>query len=709
MIYPIVELPDLSTKFSPNSVPALTQRVDYFEPSFVKVVDRTTENKSLPVISEWTRTAKPSDTVVLTGWHLSQLKGNKFGGDTEFWVYGQTNRDNGVLLKSQIQQLENNVIKITLPASLPKGSAYLLWAKNSAGYSQPVMINQTEAWWVGPNAATRGQITSIFGRNLSEDGGTKNTNVYLEDTEGNGYWTQVVAVNPYKIDFRVPQKLANGIYKVWVHNGDGGRYNWSKPLLLTINNGLKYTGSVFNVKDFGAVGNGVTDDTQAIQNAIQIASQHNMATVYLPTGKYTVKKTLFLGERKVRWLGDGKDWTTIKAADSFAQDYLFQGEGRNQITFQNLTLDANYKNAKSINTVTHIRFSSDIQYLNVRINAEGTQPFDWHGNNRVFLKNSEVIGKSSFLGTAKQIFIDKTKFFGTNYTDNLLHGFGTRMLSITNSTAQNLDTSSPNNGKWVKGRFFTDQPHWGISQYHYIGGNKTINMAPPPVDGIDRNSGEQIMWEASDTSKFLGVVTAATDKTVSFKNPASVDSNWLLTIVGGKGIGQSRQVKSFDTSNTYQVYEQWNVPPDKSSRIVASKIPSKVVVYNNVLDGTEEAYNSPTHVASAGVQTFLGAADMIIDSNIFHELRAGISLWSGDAQFFKPVYFTQVTNNKFIKNLTGVSFHFSSNPQQTSILGAVISRNFLNEVDTAVDLYPNMNMNVYENNKKGNVADRTNL
>lgn len=42
---------------------------------------------------------------------------------------------------------------------------------------------------------------------------------------------------------------------------------------------------VFNVKDFGAVGDGKTDDSAAIKTAIQAAHEAG-GTVYFPEGRY---------------------------------------------------------------------------------------------------------------------------------------------------------------------------------------------------------------------------------------------------------------------------------------------------------------------------------------------------------------------------------------------------------------------------------------
>ena len=49
---------------------------------------------------------------------------------------------------------------------------------------------------------------------------------------------------------------------------------------------------VVNVKDFGAVGDGVTDDTEAIQAALSAASK----AVFFPAGTYITTKTLVVGD-----------------------------------------------------------------------------------------------------------------------------------------------------------------------------------------------------------------------------------------------------------------------------------------------------------------------------------------------------------------------------------------------------------------------------
>ena len=54
----------------------------------------------------------------------------------------------------------------------------------------------------------------------------------------------------------------------------------------------------FSVKDFGAVGDGRTDDTAAIDRAITAAMQARSGIVEIPPGTYSIKEL---------WLGDKSD------------------------------------------------------------------------------------------------------------------------------------------------------------------------------------------------------------------------------------------------------------------------------------------------------------------------------------------------------------------------------------------------------------------
>lgn len=67
-----------------------------------------------------------------------------------------------------------------------------------------------------------------------------------------------------------------------------------------------------SVKTYGATGNGVTDDTAAINNAIVAAGTAGGGVVYFPAGTYSTSGTLTIAYDGVRLVGDGKGNTIIK-------------------------------------------------------------------------------------------------------------------------------------------------------------------------------------------------------------------------------------------------------------------------------------------------------------------------------------------------------------------------------------------------------------
>jgi hypothetical protein len=69
-------------------------------------------------------------------------------------------------------------------------------------------------------------------------------------------------------------------------------------------------GAPANVLDFGAVGDGVTDDTVAIQNAVASAK-----ALYFPQGTYLITGTIGIGQvTNTAWHGDGQLLTIIKCS-----------------------------------------------------------------------------------------------------------------------------------------------------------------------------------------------------------------------------------------------------------------------------------------------------------------------------------------------------------------------------------------------------------
>ena len=129
--------------------------------------------------------------------------------------------------------------------------------------------------------------------------------------------------------------------------------------MLFISHGA-FSSSKINVKDYGAKGDGKTDDTQFIQSAINAANPLINTTIYFPAGIYNVahytttanylENYSILLHSNLNIVGDGQK-TVIRVADHIfdkidtsANAHLFYGKKVNNITFSKLLIDMNGAN-----------------------------------------------------------------------------------------------------------------------------------------------------------------------------------------------------------------------------------------------------------------------------------------------------------------------------------------------------------------------------
>ncbi len=645
-----VTYPSLQQIYTPADNPTLPGAMDVFAPP----VDSQTPAGAAPVFAEWSRFADPDDTVPITGDAFSVYSGDDFGMDTRFIVYGQTGASDATTTDGLIRVLQDNQASITLDGSLPDDSMYLVWAQNDAGVSYPFAINKAEPWWIGPAKAAVGETVSFFGRNLSHDGGTTTSWVYLQPSSGAGQWITPTAVNPYKVDFVVPSGLANGSYEVYVHNGHGGAYGWSKPLTLTVQDAVTWVGTTRDVTSYGAVGDGVTDDGAAIQAALDASGDGD--TIYFPAGTYLVGggRTFSIPAKRTI-LGDGRTASTIKvglnSGSQLAADFMVTNSNTR---VQSIGLDENFSIASTA-VYAVLRMSGDFKWLSdVLVHSNDNRTVITSGQ-YTFITGSRFNGTT--MSVASNTYIDDCDFYGMYDCEMVIDSWSGSQISITNSTVQDFDPSNPNSSAgFGEGRFFRGTPVWGTQSNIYIGDNVTTDCSPRPL--ADQNSGEQVLSEGQ-TCLFNGDVLAATSNTLRFANYTygAVGSGARITIIDGKGLGQTRQVSSYDAAtDTITILGTWNVIPDATSYASMNYTVQRWAVYNNYFDAKDNAAGQAVHVASTAVSMYQGSIELVVDGNTSNQTRHGFILdgasYAGDVN---PCFFSQITNNTIQNNRTGIS------------------------------------------------------
>ena len=461
-------LPDLSVTEPTTSYP-----VGFA--AFSPTVTNTTPDANAPEIAEWTRQNDPGDTMALTAENLD--------ADFAHFVY----YSEAATAAGSIQRIDGRQAAVTLPDSLTADDFYLMWAMNTNGFGEAAGINQTEAWWIGPDLIATGEVFSIYGRNL--DLGDGLAQAYIE---GYGWITNNGSSNPYKVDFVVPSDLTNGTYTAYAHNGHGDKYGWGEALTFEVLDPIIWDPAhIYDVTDnpySNATGDGVTDDHQAITNLLYNIRGYDFATLYFPAGTYMIGDIIKPNRHNRRYKGAGIDLTLLQATDDYA--------GSNDEVMLNLKSDCLVEDMelnKGDGTVEVVGTQAGTVCTRVYFNRirssclsrgatgynSGGNPLSITSGNHVYITDSEfLVGWAMDFGNAWQVFIDNCEFKGINDCNTIISSQG-KEIAMINCTAGPLDDSDIVDGEgWLKGRWMNG----GSMSHAYFADNVSSNMcARDPV------------------------------------------------------------------------------------------------------------------------------------------------------------------------------------------------------------------------------------
>ncbi len=232
--------------------------------------------------------------------------------------------------------------KFLLPKDL-KAGAYLCAIVSEDGTSEPLGLNLPTIYWQqgdrGLNKASAGGWLRVFGRCLAwpEADGM----LVLRDSAGKDTKIKPTKGSLWDAEFALPADLAAGTYTAFVHNGLGREYGWREAGPVEIGTDQPWPDKVFNVREFGANGDGGLADAMAIGSALRAAEENGGGVVYFPRGRYAVEGTLTLPRFTVL-RGEGSKLACLCWPDSNEPFNLI--EGTDHFGVEDLTLYAsNYK------------------------------------------------------------------------------------------------------------------------------------------------------------------------------------------------------------------------------------------------------------------------------------------------------------------------------------------------------------------------------
>ncbi|PZW64995.1 putative secreted protein (type I secretion substrate) [Pseudomonas sp. URMO17WK12:I6] len=215
---------------------------------------------------------------------------------------------------------------------------------------------------------------------------------------------------------------------------------------------------IFNVQNFGAKGDGITDDTAAIQSAIDAAAAAGGGQVYVPTGTYIVSGGVepsdgcLMLKSNVYLYGDGMGATTVKVADGSDTKITgvirsAYGEETHDFGVSNLTIDGNRDNTTGkidgwFNGYIpgQAGYDSNVTLDSVEIKDCSGYGFDPHEQTiNMVIKNSVSHGNG--LDGFVADFLSNSTFENNVAYDNDRHGFNvvtsTHDFTLTNNVAYN--------------------------------------------------------------------------------------------------------------------------------------------------------------------------------------------------------------------------------------------------------------------------------
>lgn len=516
----------------------------------------------------------------------------------------------------------------------------VVWVGDGTAWSRPYLVNRPQAQWLYPQTQAPGEPVRVFGRTFSWSYQLPSALAVVRPVGSTNAIPLRVAAQHHEdgqterwsLCAWLPADLAAGDYELVVHGRHGGAYGWSDPLRLTV--AAKPTARrTVNARDLGATGDGLADDTAALEAALKQAAPGG--TLLLPPGTYALAKTLDIPDDVVLQ-GAGMHQTilanlqvpsaqsrtlTESRSDFIGRDLL---RGMSRFALRDLTLRFMPANGSALCVGKDPLWSEDVSLYRVRLETQQdfglakdhgycARPLNIVKARRFSMVRCETLGPG---GCSCERKVEDSLFSQNRFvTDRRWRGHVFKFWGAERVIFEdNLLTGDT--------RGFVMQTHFGVNHQNFIAGNTVERTV------LGGNAGETYLVEGAGLLYESRVASATgtaliTERWPSIRGKAAAASDCVgrfVVIARGRGLGQWRRVAACDpAARELRVDRPWRVAPDATS---------VAVVMNGLID-TVFVNNSETDCGKGLYLYGAGAVNCVVDRHLC-DRTLGVTLMTHD-------------------------------------------------------------------------------
>lgn len=516
-------------------------------------------------------------------------------------------------------QASDQSLKFRLPEDLGAG-AYRVQigaGRDAATWT----LNKPAVYWAqgdqGTSAAPGGWVR-VFGRNIGDPAAT--TVLTLSADGGAVQRLTATAATPWEARFALPASLRAGQYRLRISNGRGGEAAVADAGTLRVAPAEAWSERLFNVRDFGAMGDGRADDTPAVQKALDAAGRDG-GVVYFPRGRYQMTGAVTI-PRGVRLRGERRDWVSVFWPDMDAPPEALL-RGSNHFGLEKLTLYAsNYRHF----IAGDLEPGAAGEPGDVRIDQVTIRAVRYRGH----LKPEQI--DQRYREALKVASGDTLRLGGADIviTDSDIYGSG-RALYLKQPRGAYVARNHFYNGRngWyslsgVDGLIFEDNEITGADLAATGGGINTLGGLPYSQNVYFARNTLSLMhgWDREAMTSdgpggyYYGNVQKAGAQALTLAGApaerAGPPQRWRgagVFVLSGRGMGQFAQVRDVQGA-TVETDRPWQVAPDETSVLTIAPIQQNYLFIDNTFTDAGVALQyygtSVNHVAAGNKSTRTG-------------------------------------------------------------------------------------------------------